>query len=77
MFKAAEKQKWISFEMLLQMMWKLAECYEADGKIDQAINETVNALSLIKALKNDKKTELFHSYAEHFEQQIARMKENA
>ncbi|MBQ8547901.1 MAG: helix-turn-helix domain-containing protein, partial [Lachnospiraceae bacterium] len=31
--EAAEKQKWISFENLLQMMQKLAECYEAEGNI--------------------------------------------
>lgn len=36
-FEAAEKQKWISFENLLQMMWKLAEYYEENGKIDNAI----------------------------------------
>ena len=30
-FEAAEKQKWISFENLLQMMWKLAEYYDDAG----------------------------------------------
>ena len=39
-FEAAEKQKWISFENLLQMMWKLAECYESNGEIQNAIDET-------------------------------------
>lgn len=42
-FEAAEKQKWISFENLLQMMWKLAEYYEENGKIDKAITETKKA----------------------------------
>lgn len=46
-FEAAEKQKWISFENLLQMMWKLAEYYEENGKIDKAIAETKKALNLI------------------------------
>ncbi|OAB41687.1 hypothetical protein [Paenibacillus glacialis] len=35
-YEAAEKQKWISFEILLQMMWKLAECYIADDKTPRA-----------------------------------------
>lgn len=51
-FEAAEKQKWISFENLLQMMWKLAEYYEENGKIDKAIAETKKALNLISIIGN-------------------------
>ena len=69
-FEAAEKQKWISFENLLQMMQKLAECYEADGNIEKAIEETEAALKLIPIMKK----EPFDIYVDFFEKQIARLK---
>ena len=69
-FNAAEKQKWISFENLLQMMWKLAECYEADGDVDKAITETEKALSLIPILGHPN----FGVYTEYFSKQIERLK---
>lgn len=58
-FEAAEKQKWISFENLLQMMWKLAEYYEENGKIDKAITETKKALNLISIIGNSQANEEF------------------
>lgn len=73
-FEAAEKQKWISFETLIQMMWKMAECYESDGKIDQAISETSKAMCLITALEDDVKIRAFQSFIEYFKKQINRMK---
>ena len=69
--EAAEKQKWISFENLLQMMEKLAECYEAEGNIAKAIEETDAALKLIPIMKK----EPFDIYVEFFEKQLARLKE--
>lgn len=69
-FKAAEKQKWISFENLLQMMWKIAECYEAAGKNDKAIAETEKALSLIPVLNHPN----FEIYTDYFNKQIERLK---
>ena len=72
--EAAQKQKWISFETLIQMMWKIAECYEADGKTDDAIAETERALSLIEALKGDTKIDRFECYADYFNKQLKRMK---
>lgn len=69
-FRAAEKQKWISFENLLQMMWKLAECYESEGKIQKAIEETERALSLIPILGHPN----FEIYTDYFNKQIERMK---
>ena len=65
-FEAAKKQKWISFEDLLQMMQKLAECYEADGDIARAIAETETALQLLPILKN----KAFDIYVEFFEKQL-------
>ncbi len=69
-FEAAEKQKWISFENLIQMMQKLAECYEADGEIEKAVEETEKALQLIPILKK----EPFDIYVGFFEKQLARLK---
>ena len=69
-FEAAEKQKWISFENLLQMMWKLAEYYEENGKIDKAIAETKKALNLISIIGNSQ----FDTYVKFFSKQIERLK---
>ena len=68
--EAAEKQKWISFENLLQMMWKLAEYYEENGKIDKAIAETKKALNLISIIGNSQ----FDAYVKFFSKQIERLK---
>jgi transcriptional regulator with XRE-family HTH domain len=75
-FEAAEKQKWISFETIIQMMWKMAECYMADGNTDAAIAETNRALGLIEALHGEKKIDNFESYVDYFNKQIDRMKKN-
>ena len=69
-FEAAEKQKWISFENLLQMMWKLAEYYEENGKVEEAIEETEKALNLISITKNTQ----FDTYVKYFNKQIERLK---
>lgn len=69
-FEAAEKQKWISFENLLQMMWKLAEYYEENGKVAEAIEETEKALNLIYITKNTQ----FDTYVKYFNKQIERLK---
>ena len=69
-FEAAEKQKWISFENLLQMMWKLAEYYEENGKIDKAVAETKKALNLISIIGNSQ----FDTYVKFFSKQIERLK---
>ena len=68
--EVAEKQKWISFENLLQMMQKLAECYEAEGNIGKAIEETEAALKLLPILKKEQ----FDIYVDFFKKQIARLK---
>lgn len=73
-FDAAEKQKWISFEILIQMMWKMAEYYEENGDINKAIEETEKALAFIDVLKNEDKISNFHNYVDFFNNQIKRMK---
>lgn len=69
-FEAAEKQKWISFENLLQMMWKLAECYESNGEIQKAIDETEKSLKLISFMENTR----FNNYINFFDEQLSRLK---
>ena len=73
-YDAAEKQKWISFETLLQMMWKLVECYEEQGKLQAAMNETRSCLLLLDAIKGHNKAENFDTYKTFFEKQIQRIK---
>ena len=49
-FEAADKQEWISFENLLQMMEKLAEYYESVGAKGRAAQECEKALALIAVM---------------------------
>ena len=51
-YEAAEKQKWISFENLIQMMEKLAEYYESQGMKAEAIKERGKALKFIDIVEN-------------------------
>lgn len=69
-YDAAEKQKWISFENLLQMIWKVAEYYESNGDIDKAISETEKALNLIPIMDHKN----FDIYIDFFTKQLDRMK---
>lgn len=69
-FEAAEKQKLISSENLIQMMWKLAEYYEENGMIDEAIEETEKALDIISIISNTQ----FDIYIKYFNNQIEHMK---
>lgn len=69
-FNAAEKQKWISFENLIQMMWKLAECYEAKGDYAEAILESEKALELLAILNHPN----FSIYTDYLNKQINRLK---
>lgn len=73
-YEAAEKQKWISFETLLQMMWKLAEYYRDEGDNEKAFKETERALKLIKALDGEEKIGRFENYVEYFTKQIETLK---
>jgi len=72
-YDAAEKQKWISFETLIQMMWKMAEYYEENSEINKAIEETKKALAFINVLKNEDKISNFGNYVDFFYNQINRM----
>jgi transcriptional regulator with XRE-family HTH domain len=71
--EAAEKQKWISFENLLQMMEKLAECYEANGQYEQAIAELKRALLLIPVLENKN----YDVYTDYFSKRISTLEKQS
>ena len=65
-YEAAEKQKWISFENLMQMMEKLAEYYEAEGENEKAFSERKKALQMIALFENKS----FDSYIDFFQKKI-------
>ena len=67
---AAEKQKEISLENLIQMTHKLSEYYESTGEIGKAIRETEKAIGYISVEKNP----LYDSYAEYFGNRIKALK---
>lgn len=73
-YDAAEKQKWISFETLIQMMWKIAEYYLSEGKKEKAVEETERALKLLAALEGEEKIGRFDNYVEFYKKKIEEMK---
>ncbi len=66
-FEAAEKQKWISFENMLQMLCKVAEYYEEIGQTDKAIKEIDLALRLLSVINSKP----FDNYVEFFRKRKA------
>ncbi len=74
MLDAAEKQKWISFETLIQMVWKTAEYYEENAEFDKAIEETEKALMFIDVMKNERIIANFGNYKEFFIKRLEQMK---
>lgn len=72
--KAADKEKWISFERVLDMMAKLAEVYEASGNIADALRETENAGRLLAALETDPQIGAFAKYRDDIAKSLARLK---
>ena len=76
MYEAAEKQKWLSFEILLQMMSKIAEYHESVNENGNAVAELERAISLISALQEeDKINELYLNYFDYFKRRIENLKE--
>lgn len=72
---AADKQKWLSFESMLQMMQKLAECCEAEGRIADALAETRRARALLRVMfdGDDDRLSGFAVYAAFFDRHAARL----
>lgn len=58
-WKAANTQKWISFEDMLDMMKIIAQEYAASGKKQAAREELRRALAIMDALRGDEKIECF------------------
>lgn len=74
---SAEKQLWISFEILLQMLWKLAECSEAEGDYANAAAYARRALRLIDAMKDEPKISGFETYRAFFMNNAGRLEKAA
>lgn len=72
-FNAAEKQLWISFETMIQMLWKLAECCEEKGDINGAVEKIHQAEACIDALNSEAKIGNFDTYREFFKKQLQRL----
>lgn len=69
-FEAAEKQKWISFENLLQMMCKIAEYYEEGKEYEKAADEIEKALLLLPVINNPN----FDIYSDFFSKKLHHLK---
>ncbi len=73
-YEAAEKQKWISYEEVLQMMGKIAECLEDEGRYEEALAECDRAAKLIEAMGDDPVIERFAQYAAAIDETRARLR---
>ena len=65
-FNAANKQKWVSFENLIQMMEKIAEYYDAEGNGAEAEKERKKAIELISLMDNKD----YVNYVTYFKKKI-------
>ena len=74
-YDAAQKQKWISFEDLLNMMGKVAECLEEEGNVPGALAEWERARRLMDAMADEETIGRFGEYADSIEKQISRLSE--
>ena len=68
---AAETQRWISFEMLLQMQAKMSECCAEAGDSAAAQKHIRLGLKLIEAMDGEEKQAEFEIYRAYFEKQLA------
>ena len=73
-YEAAEKQKWISFENLLQMMVKITEYYEESGDIPAALSEMKRALRLLSVMEEEEKSNDFRIYSDYLCRHMERLK---
>ena len=71
-FEAAEKQKRVSSENLIQMMWKITESYEEKGEYEKAIAETKKALEIISVIDNGQ----LDVYIDYFNRKIEEFSKN-
>lgn len=71
--EAAEKQLWISFETVIQMLWKLAECHEESGDIEGTLRRVRQAQALIGALHGEEQLADFQTYVDYLSCQEKRL----
>lgn len=62
--ESANKQKWISYEMLLEMMDQIGAYYHKNGQNDKALKEYEKALELVEVFIQDKNW--LKTYKDHF-----------
>ena len=74
-YEAAEKQKWLAFEDLLEMMGKIVESLEEERDFAGALAEAKRAKAVIDAMKGDTKIDRFINYAHSIDEQISRLSE--
>lgn len=72
---AAEKQKWLSFEHLLQMQQKLSEYFEEKGEIAFAKKEVQRALTFLEAIGDENKSAAFDEYRAFFADRLKTLSE--
>ena len=72
-YEAADKQKWLSFETLLQMMQKISEYYEENTEQDKAISEIERAMELISVFQREEKADYFSNYIEFFKKRLSNL----
>lgn len=70
--ESANKQKWISYEMLLEMMDQIGAYYHKIGQNDKALQEYEKALELVEVFRLDK--DWLNAYKDHFKEAINRIK---
>lgn len=74
-YVAAEKQKWLSFEHLLQMQQKLSEYFEETGDTTTARAEIRHAMAFLEAIVDEDKSALFDEYRRFFENRLKKLSE--
>lgn len=73
-FEAADKQKWISFETMLQMMAQIMEYCVSEGNQEQAVCEGETAMALMEAMFLNQKNPNFDIYTTYFSKQLKMLK---
>ncbi len=71
---AAQKQKGVSLEILLEMHSRIAECFEEQGDIKKAIKEIEKAIALFKI---EEPSSEWDNYRSFFERKLTELKAKA
>lgn len=71
-FEVANKQKWASYDTLLQMLQKIYEYYISSNDIDKAVKELESAINLLDVFNDSR----FENYREFFNKELSQTKNN-